>query len=109
MKDPGWFYFRDYYKQLRSEKEAKSFLRPGRIVSGAGIGGIRWIVIEVNEVGFIVALLENGPPVVSKTIQFEHVVFPGNILYALEFDEDSESKALDAVKAHLKKLKGQTS
>lgn len=95
-RDSGFHYFRDYYHQVRSEEEARNLLREGQVVAVDPPAGGLFMVVELTESGFVALSLKDFTHEIRP--KFRDIVFPGNILYALDFDNENEELACKALK-----------
>jgi len=93
--DPGFRWFRDYYHQLTSVEEARSFLCVGTVIALDPPYPKNYLVTALHDDTFE-AVTINDP---KETIQpkYSDVVFPGNLLFVLEFDNETNDAALNAV------------
>ena len=94
--DPGFKWFHDYYHQCTSEDEARAVIQVGTPVC-LDPGGLAefYLASEVDADGFWALTIDD--PKKSIRVTYRDVVFPGNILYVLEFDTSTQAAAEAAV------------
>ena len=93
--DPGFGWFRDYYRQFTTVEAARAFIQVGTVVALDPPQAKNFLVTALDEDTFA-AVTVSGP---KETIQpkYSDVVFPGNLIYALEFDKETSEAAIGAV------------
>jgi hypothetical protein len=93
--DPGFHYFRDYYRQFTSVAEAREFLAVGTVIALDPPYPKNFLVTALHEDTFDAVTIND--PKEEITAKYSDVVFPENILYVLEFDSDTNDAAINAV------------